>query len=100
MQEHGQAETKSNLGRAVRDAKKAFQSLAITRSMSELLAISALISNLHYREIPAGLTAAEVLLLPLVQRIGNMRTEKNFEHKGTAGRALSQAMGTRDLQFY
>jgi ribosomal RNA-processing protein 12 len=95
MQERGQSEPKSTLGRIVGDAEKAFQSLAFARSMSELLlAISALISNLRYREMPAGPTAAEVLLLPLVQRIGNMRTEKNFEHKGAADRVLSQAMGT------
>lgn len=76
-------------------AEKAFESLAFARSMSELLlAISALISNLRYREIPTGPTAAEALLLPLVQRIGNMRTEKNFEHKGAADQVLSQAMGT------
>jgi ribosomal RNA-processing protein 12 len=95
MQERGQSEPKSTLGRIVGDVEKAFQSLAFARSMSELLlAISALISNLRYREVPAGPTAAEVLLLPLVQRIGNMRTEKNFEHKGAADRVLSQAMGT------
>lgn len=95
MQEHGQSEPKSTLGRIVGDAEKAFQSLAYAPSMSELLlAISALISNLRYRETPAGPTAAEVLLLPLVQRIGNMRTEKNFEHKYAADRVLSQAMGT------
>ena len=95
MQERGQSEPKSTLGKIVGEAEKAFQSLAFARSMSELLlAISALISNLRYREMPAGPTAAEVLLLPLVQRIGNMRTEKNFEHKGAADRVLSQAMGT------
>jgi ribosomal RNA-processing protein 12 len=95
MREHGQSKPKSTLGRIVGDAEKAFQSLAFTRSMSELLlAISALISSLHYRETPAGPTAAEVLFLPLVQKIGNMRTEKNFEHKGAADRVLSQAMGT------
>jgi ribosomal RNA-processing protein 12 len=95
VQERGQSEPKSTLGRIVGDAEKAFQSLGFARSMSELLlAISALISNLRYREMPAGPTAAEVLLLPLVQRIGNMRTEKNFEHKGAADRVLSQATGT------
>lgn len=95
VQERGQSEPKSTLGRIVGDAEKAFQSLAFARSMSELLlAIAALISNLHYREMPTAPTAAEVLLLPLVQKIGNMRTEKNFEHKGAADRVLSQAMGT------
>jgi len=95
MQEHGKSEPKSALGKIVLQTEKAFESLAFVRSMSELLlVISALISNLHYREIPAGPTAAEVLLLPLVQRIGNMRTERNFEHKEAADRVVSQAMGT------
>lgn len=95
LQERGQSEPRSALGRIVLEVEKAFESLAFARSVSELLlTISALISNLHYREMPAGPTAAEVLLLPLVQRIGNMRTEKNFEHKGEADRVLSQAMGT------
>lgn len=98
IQERGQSsesEPKSALGRIVIQAEKAFESLAFARSMSELLlAISALMSNLRFRETLAGPTAAEVLLLPLVQRIGNMRTEKNFEHKEAADRLLSQAMGT------
>lgn len=94
MQEHGQSEPRSALGKIVFQAEKAFESLAFARSMSELLlAISALTSNLRYREMPAGPTAAEVLLLPLVQKIGNIRTEKNFEHKEAADRVLSQAMG-------
>ncbi len=95
MQERGQSGTESTLRRIAREAEKAFESLSFARSMSELLlVIPALISNLRHREMPAGPTAAEVLLLPLVQRIGNMRTEKNFEHKGAADRVLSQAMGT------
>jgi ribosomal RNA-processing protein 12 len=95
MQERGQSEPKSALGRIVIQAEKAFESLAFARSLPELLlVISALISNLRYRETPAGPTAAEVLLLPLVQRIGNMRTERNFEHKEVADRVLHQAMGT------
>lgn len=95
MQERGQSEPKSTLGKIVLQTEKAFESLTFARSMSELLlVISALISNLRYREMPAGPTAAEVLLLPLVQRIGNMRTERNFEHREAADKALSQAMGT------
>jgi len=95
IQERGQSEPKSALGRIVLQAENAFESLAFARSMSEfLLTISALISNLRYREMPEGPTAAEVLLLPLVQKIGNIRTEKNFEHKEAADRVLSQAMGT------
>ena len=95
IQELGQFEPRSALGRIVIEAEKAFESLAFARSMPELLlTVSALISNLRYRETSAGPTAAEVLLLPLVQRIGNMRTEKNFEYKGEADRVLSQAMGS------
>ena len=95
IRELGESEPASALGKIVLQTEKAFESLALARSMSELLfAVSALVSNLRYREELAGPTAAEVLLLPLVQRIGKIRTEKNFEHKEAADRVLSQAMAT------
>lgn len=95
IREHGQSEPKTALGKIVSQAEKAFESLAFARFMSELLdAISVLVSNLRYREESEGPTAAEILLLPLVQRVGNIRTEKVFEHKEAADRVLSQAMAT------
>ena len=95
IRELGQSEPKSALGKIVVQTEKAFDSLALARSMSELLfVVSALVSNLRYREEPEGQTAAELLLLPLVQKIGNTRTEKTFEHKEVADRVLSQAMAT------
>ncbi|KAI9442221.1 NUC173-domain-containing protein [Lactarius indigo] len=75
------------LGKIVSQAEKAFESLAFARFMSELLdAISALSQR--------GRPPAEILLLPLVQRVGNIRTEKNFEHKEAADKVLSQAITT------
>ncbi|KAH9047869.1 NUC173-domain-containing protein [Lactarius hengduanensis] len=95
IREHGRSEPKTALGKIVSQAEKAFESLAFARFMSELLdAILVLISGLRYREEPAGPTAAETLLLPLVQRVGSIRTEKNFEHKEAADRVLSQAITT------
>jgi ribosomal RNA-processing protein 12 len=65
MQERGQSEPKSTLGRIVGEAEKAFQSLAFARSMSELLlAISALISNLRYREDASGTDRGGSLITP------------------------------------
>lgn len=95
IREHGQSEPTTALGKIVSQAEKALESLAFARFMSELLyTISVLVSGLRYREEPAGPTAAEILLLPLVQRIGNIRTEKNFEYKEAADGVLSQAMAT------
>ncbi|KAI0266803.1 NUC173-domain-containing protein [Gloeopeniophorella convolvens] len=95
IHERGKPEPKSALGKIISQTQKAFESLAFARSMSELLStIAALISNLRYREDSAGPTAAETLLLQLVQSIGNIRTEKNFEHKEAADKVLSQATAT------
>lgn len=95
IRERGQSETKTALGKIVLQAEKAFESLAFARFMSELLyVVSVLVSNLRYREEPAAPTAAEILLLPLVQKVGNIRTEKNFEHKEAADKVLSQSMAT------
>ena len=95
IREHGQREPKTTLGKIVLQAEKAFESLAFARFMSELLyVVTVLVSNLRYREEPTARTAAEILLLPLVQKIGNIRTDKNFEHKEAADKVLSQAMAT------
>jgi len=95
IREHGHSEPKTALGKIISQAEKAFESLVFARYMSELLyVISVLVSNLRYREKSAGPTAAEVLLLPLVQKVGIIRTEKNFEYKEAADRVLSQAMAT------
>lgn len=90
----GKAEPKSVLGSVIFQTNKALDSLAFARSMPELLTvISSLITNLRYREGDRKATlTAEPLLLPLIQRIGDLRTEKMFEHKEAADATLATAM--------
>jgi ribosomal RNA-processing protein 12 len=62
--------------------------------MPELLSvISSLTKNLRYSQGDQEATsAAETLLLPLVERIGNLRTDKKFEHKEAADATLAVAI--------
>ncbi|KAM6501995.1 Armadillo-type fold [Amanita muscaria] len=85
---------KSMLRRAIIQVDKALGSLTYARAIPEVLAIlSGMITNLSYkpggRESP---TAAESLLLPLIVKIGEMRTSKGFEHKEKADATLATAM--------
>jgi ribosomal RNA-processing protein 12 len=89
----GKAES-SVLGSVISQTNKALDSLTFARSMPELLTvISSLMTNLRYREGDRRATsAAEPLLLPLIQRIGDLRTEKGFEHKEAADATLATTM--------
>jgi ribosomal RNA-processing protein 12 len=72
---------------------KALDSLAYARSIPELLSIiSSIITNLRHRESKTSPTAAELLILPLIVRIGDLRISKGFEHKEAADATLSTAM--------
>lgn len=90
------AEHKSVLGSIVAQTTKALDSLAFARSMLELLSvISSLIQNVRYRDNDRELApgeAAESLLIPLIQQIGDLRTQKGFEHKEAADATLATAM--------
>ncbi|KAI0320923.1 ribosomal RNA-processing protein 12 [Amylostereum chailletii] len=95
VKEHGKGDPKSPLSRIIAQTEKAFDALAFARVMPELLSvISALLNNLRFRESAASPTAAEVLLLPLVQKISELRVQKDFEHKEAADGALGTAMST------
>jgi len=88
----GKMEPKSVLGSIISQTTKALDSLAFARSIPELLSvISSLIKNLRYREDDRNLFA-ESLLFPLIQRVGDLRTEKRFEHKEAADVTLATAM--------
>lgn len=76
---------------------KALDSIAFARSMPELLfVISSLIANLRYkvnnRKKNKANVATEALFLPLIQTVGNLRTQKGFEHKEAADSTLATAM--------
>ncbi|PFH53781.1 hypothetical protein AMATHDRAFT_136895 [Amanita thiersii Skay4041] len=90
----GDNEGKSTLHRIISKVTKALDTLAYAHSIPEVLAVaSSLIANLSYR--PGGInspTAAESLLVPLIIKVGDMRTSKGFEHKEKADATLAVAM--------
>ncbi|OCH84676.1 NUC173-domain-containing protein [Obba rivulosa] len=94
IKEKDAAEPKSAVGKIIFQAMKAIDSIAFARSISEVLAvISSLIANLRYRSGPRGSpTAAELLLSPLIVKVGELRVQKNFEHKEAADATLSTAV--------
>lgn len=79
---------------AVAQITKALNSLAYASAIPELLhVVSSLILSLNMRfENGKSTLAAEILLLPLVQQIAGLRTQKNFEHKEAADSVISTAM--------
>ena len=89
-------EGKSTLRKAVAQVDKAIDSLAYARAVPEVLAVvSSMTMNLSYRPQGRGSpTAAESLLLPLIVKVGEMRTSKGFEHKEKADAMLATAMQT------
>lgn len=83
----------STLCKIIAHLSKALESLAFARAIPELLSvISALINGLGRRQEESGPTAAELLLLPLIQRIGELRTQAGFEYKESADATLAVAM--------
>ncbi|GLB37646.1 putative NUC173-domain-containing protein [Lyophyllum shimeji] len=84
----------STLRKIITQTTKALDSLAFVRAMPELLSVvSAVIANLRHR--PGGKlspTAAESLLLPLIEHVGKLRTQKGFEYKEAADATLGTAM--------
>jgi ribosomal RNA-processing protein 12 len=81
--------------RIVAQAQKALDSLTFARSIPELLfVISSLIRALRYRgDEVTNPTAAEVLMPGIVEKIGILRTQRNFEYKEDADRTLGIVMG-------
>lgn len=80
---------KSPVSSIISDISKAIDSLDFARSMGELLmVISSVIESLAdlNRDI------SKELLLPLVKRVGDLRTGKDFEYKEAADDVLGTAM--------
>jgi ribosomal RNA-processing protein 12 len=84
----------SALGKIIAQVTTALNSLAFARSIPQILSTtSSLIDNLRYRSGPRkSPTAAESLLLPLIQKIGELRIQKGFENKEGADIVLATAM--------
>lgn len=79
----------------ITQTRKALDSLTFARSIPELLSvISSLVRALQYRgDAVTNPTAAEVLMPGIIERIGTLRAQKNFEHKEDADRTLGVVMG-------
>lgn len=98
IQQDKTASLNSVVGNIISQTTKALDSIAFARSMPELLSvISSLITNLRYRSDgrkakKANAATTEALLLPLIQKVGDLRTQKGFEHKEAADSTLATAM--------
>ena len=61
--------------------------------MPEMLSVVAsLVTHLQHRLDSTSQPAAELLLLPLTQRVGDLRIQKGFEYKEDADNTLAAAM--------
>ncbi|KAG9316604.1 armadillo-type protein [Chiua virens] len=85
---------KSSTRVAIMQITKALHSLAYASATPELLrVVSSLITGLDMRiENSDSTLAAQPLLLPLIQKIADLRIQKNFEHKEAADNTISTAM--------
>ncbi|KAJ7647107.1 armadillo-type protein [Roridomyces roridus] len=85
-------EPRSTLGKVIVQITKALDSLTYAGATPQLLSvISSLIARLHHKA-DGTKTAAEALLLPLITRVGDLRTQKGFEFKEHADATLAAAM--------
>ncbi|KAF8515453.1 NUC173-domain-containing protein [Gautieria morchelliformis] len=87
---------KSPVGKILAHVRMSLETLSYARAMPQMLAVLAsLLLALRSRpKVSTGfqLTAAEVLLLDVVQKIGELRVKKSFEHKEAADEVLKAAM--------
>ena len=91
--ETGQNEANSSLNKIISQVTEGVDSLPLARSMTELLdVISSLIYSLRHRVNRTSPSATESLLLPLIQKVGDLRTQKGFEYKEAVDETLATAM--------
>lgn len=85
---------RSDLRIIIMQTSQALDSLAYAQAIPELFTIiSSLTTSLALRIEPRKpTTAAEILLLPLVEKVADLRVQKNFEHKEAADNVISTAM--------
>lgn len=93
IKERSNDEVKSPLGRIVSQTSKALCALTYARAMPEVMAIiSSLLSGLRYHTSGNGPSAAELLLMPTVVQVAELRVQKSFEFKEAADNTLRTAM--------
>jgi ribosomal RNA-processing protein 12 len=84
---------KSTLSTMIALSTKTLDSLAYANSIPEVLrVISSLIKALRFKSSRSAPTATETLLLPTIQKIGELRISKCFGHKSAADAALATAI--------
>jgi ribosomal RNA-processing protein 12 len=95
--ENTQKKPKSPVGRILAHMRFSLEALPYARAMPQIFAVLAsLILALRHRpkqlssEFPP--TAAELVLLDVVQKVGELRIKKGFEHKEAADEVLKAAM--------
>lgn len=86
--------SKSVVRKIISRLDKALGSLPFANAVPEILAVlSSLIVGLRYRSGPrTSPAAAEVLLMPLIVKVANLRIQKSFEYKESADLVCSTAM--------
>ncbi|KAJ3546583.1 hypothetical protein NM688_g5502 [Phlebia brevispora] len=86
--------TKATLRKLITLVDKALGSLSYANATPEILSVlSSLIAGLRYRTGPShSPTAAELLLMPLIVKVANLRIQKTFEYKEAADLVCSTAM--------
>lgn len=73
----------------------ALDALAFARAVPEVLTVAAaVVTNMRWRANLTSPTAAELLALPLIIKIGELRPSKGFEFKEAADAFLGAAMRT------
>jgi ribosomal RNA-processing protein 12 len=94
--ERSQKKPNSPVGKILAHVRMSLETLSYARAMPQMLAVLAsLLLALRSRpKVSAGfpLTAAELLLLDIVQKIGELRVKNSFEHKEAADEVLKAAM--------
>ena len=96
VKERKSDDKKAPLSKIISQTGKALGALTYARALAEVMTvIASLIAGLRSRGptvASTGPTAAELLLLPTVTKIAELRVQKSFEFKEAADRTLSTAM--------
>ncbi|GJE94485.1 NUC173 domain-containing protein [Phanerochaete sordida] len=93
VKERNADDAKSPLSRIISQTGKALGALTYARALPEVMAvIASLLSGLRFRPKSNGPTAAEILLMPIVVKIAELRVQKSFEFKEAADNTLRTAM--------
>ncbi|GJJ06213.1 hypothetical protein Clacol_000403 [Clathrus columnatus] len=96
--EKDQKKLTSAVGQIITHVRTSLHSLQFTRAIPQILTIlAALVKTLRYRPVNKSITipptAAEIMVLDLIQYSGQLRIKKGFEHKEAVDQVLRTAIG-------